>query len=105
MPFELGPTAEVSKTTGNPLSPNTIKVYKANLNKLAKKGFDTPTKIIEDPNGTVVAVNDILVDNESPKYRIMYSAIFWALSGTDYCSKKNPIYDAFVKHKHVPGEP
>jgi hypothetical protein len=105
MTFILGPVAEVSKTTGQALSVHTIKAYSAALNKLAKKGFETPEKIMNDPNGTVAAINDILSGQPSPKFRVMYCAVFWALSATDYCSKPNPLFTGFVPHKHVPGQP
>ena len=108
MPFEIGETSDVSKSTGNPLSLNTIKIYKSKLNAIAKGGFTTPESIIANPKKVVQYINTTIFANrdatkysetDSPHFRLMYCAIFWALSATTYCSKPNPLFTAFKKHK------
>ena len=96
MPFEFPnplPAKPNSKIPGEQLSKNTINVYKTYLNKLAKLGYDTIDKLIDNDNEIVKVINASSDDNT--KRRFYCSAIFFILYGNPYMSKPNAIYKYF----------
>jgi hypothetical protein len=112
MPFQLPSNPE--KT----LSPNTIKIYQANLNKVAKAGFDTREKVMESPAKVVKAIDTILGESPSGashitgekektctcprceyrrKRRLMLSSIFYTLPQS-FLDKPNALFKDFKKN-------
>ena len=87
------------------LSPFTVKNYRACLNKLAMKGFGN-IQLLQDKPAEVVKIIDTILEGQSDhKYRIMYSAIFYALADTDYKTKSDVYYKAFRKHVNSEEKP
>lgn len=90
----------LSKTTGKPLSKETIKKYKTKLNILADEyGFDTPEKLLDSAPAVVVFMR-----NHSKRYVDMFyflSAVFYAIGTQDFTKdpRGKPYYDEFQKIK------
>jgi len=81
------------------LSLTTIKIYKAQLNKIAKLGFSNIDILQQIPVTAVREINTLLEGQNNYKYRVMYSAIFYVLSDTDYTKKQNPYRTDFTRHR------
>lgn len=101
MPFEKLTHTKINKKTGQPLSKNSVIVYKNLLNRLADAGIDTKAKLIEESEFTIQLISDIYETQEkedNEMKRRMYSAIFYALDQEPLAVQK-PYYEAFQKCK------
>jgi len=95
------------------ISPATLKIYKARLNKLVPYGFKTIQDIQEHPEKVVEAINTIVESKEGCKEhkadstckcpqckareskRYFLSAIFYVLADTKFIKTPNVLYDMF----------
>jgi len=101
MPFTLDPDVSEKMSAkrdehGNaqPLSDRTVKDYTAKLNKLAKEGWDTRTKLKRNHTKVIAFIQSMYPeDNERGRHnkRFVIYAIFWAMD-TNYLTKQNPYY-------------
>jgi hypothetical protein len=91
------------------LSPNSVKIYKRDLNFLAENGYDTFGKIKRSPKKIIKLMNETLEGAQSQRFRQFLCAIFYAASATDYCTndktKNNLYYKEFQKHKNIIPKP
>ena len=96
MPFEELSHTKISKYSGKPLSPTTVKIYTQHLYRLAKEGYDTKEILIKKHKKIIKHICSTETDNI--KRRLYYSSIFYALDeeGQD---KQKPYYEAFQKAK------
>jgi len=86
MPFEPITHIKINQygvNKGNPISENTVKVYKKLLNRLAEgEVFDTKEKLVSDPH-SVIDLIEAVVDSDESEGRALkrqyYSAVFYAL--------------------------
>jgi len=87
------------------ISPNSIKIYKRDLNFLAENGYDTIGKLKRSPKKVIALMNQNLEGASDQRFRQFLSAIFYAFSATDYSAntktKDNLYYKEFQKHKWV----
>jgi len=81
------------------LEKTSIKIYKTQLNKLAKMGFSNIDILQQIPVTVVREINKLLEGQDNRKFRLMYSAIFYALADTDYTKKQNPYRTDFTRHR------
>jgi hypothetical protein len=88
MPFNF---VKVSKD--DILSINTRKIYRVLLNKLAKEGYDTQDKLIDNSKEIIEYINNTYDNNY--KKRVMLSAIFYILCDTEYYKTPNELYNYF----------
>ena len=89
------------RNIGQPLSDKTVSNYKTTLNKLAKQGFDTPDKLIENHQTIIQNLEarlPLLDAKHCSEKRKFMCAIFYALDKHSYDQQK-PFYDAFQKYK------
>lgn len=106
MPFEQITHTKINqygKNKGNPISENTVKLYKKLLNRLAESDFDTKEKLVSESK-SVVALIETVVDNDEPEGRAerrqYYSAVFYALDQYHPDTPAKKVYaDAFNKAK------
>jgi len=91
----------INKKTGDALSANTVKIYKAKLNKLAKQGYADVETVLAKQEEIVAAMNkEIPGDTKADRYkkRVFLSAIFFAL-GSKTVDQIPHLYAAFQKAK------
>jgi hypothetical protein len=112
MPFDLPDIASKD------VSVNTRKIYKTHLNKIAAAGYSTLNDLMNSPRSVIEVIDGIMPEPDllpkatleermkayRVKKRIFYSAIFYALSDTDYLDSTNPYYRAFqpLKDPYTP---
>ena len=105
MPFIL-PAGHVKiknsgKKIGEPLAPRTVTNYMTILNKLAKQGYDTPEKLIEN-HQTIIqqleAKYPLFDSKHCYEKRKFMCAVLYALDKHSHDDMK-PYYDAFQKYK------
>lgn len=103
--------------TSKDVSPNTVKIYKSRLNKLAARGFTSIHAIMLDPHAVIAIINELFPGNDSsPEHqpssfcrcdqcrtrenkRQYYTAIFYALADSPYSKSPNPLYNEFQRQK------
>jgi len=78
---------------GQQCSASTIKLYKQRLNRLAKEGYDTKAKLIEDPQETIAKIEE-LEPNKDDIRRSYLSAIFHVIRDTPL-EDQEPFIKAF----------
>lgn len=107
MPFQIpeGHVKLVAKT-GQPLAARTVINYKTKLNKLAKAGFDTPQKLLENQNLVIAEIKRLVPGDDAKarwEKRKFCSAIFYILDKHSLEEKKQ-YYDFFqtVRDDYVP---
>ena len=106
MPFEQITHTKINqygKNKGNPISQNTVKLYKKLLNRLAESDFDTKEKLVAESK-SVVDLIETVVDNDEREGRAerrqYYSAVFYALDQYHPDTPAKKVYaDAFHKAK------
>lgn len=87
-------------TDRKPLSPNTIKLYKAMLNVLARAGWLTVDALIEKARDVVKHIKEIHVEDKQ-KQRLMLSAVFFVMPQS-YLASTNPYHQAFGEARDRP---
>jgi hypothetical protein len=91
-----------TKADGDPITKNTIKVYKTRLNHIAAGGYTTVDELMNSAQEVIATINTIAGDADDDKARQVkryyLSAIFYILP-QDYLKKKNAYYEAFQKAK------
>lgn len=105
MPFDIKSIPEKQTAAGTPLAKNSINIYRAYLNKIAKHGVSTREELIANPKTVLSYIQDETKDIEDEtirkqKIRIFLSAIFWALNDKPL-SDKQSYYDTFQDAKHT----
>lgn len=107
----------VPSITSKQVSPNSLKIYKSRLNKLADSGFKTIEDLMEKPQDVLQSIYD-LVGGEDPspehqphsrclciqcktreQIRNYLNAIFYVLADTDYIKTHNPYYQVYQLNK------
>jgi hypothetical protein len=96
MPFEDLTHTKISKYSGQPLSENTVKIYKQHLNRLAKEGYDTKESLLKNHKKVIKHISTI--ESNNIKRRLYFSSIFYALDEYPQ-EKQKPYYNAFLKAK------
>lgn len=88
------------KKNGEPITTNTIKVYKTKLNHIASGGYSTVEELMDSAEEVVAVINTIAGDTDNDQSRqvkrLYLSAIFYILP-EDYLKTNNPYYNAFKK--------
>ena len=81
------------------ISVSTLKIYKAQLNKLARLGYDNITILQEKPDIIVEEITKLLEGQNNFRHRLMYCAIFYVLADTEYTKTTNPYHKDFSNYK------
>ena len=81
------------------VSKTTRTIYHSHLNKLAKFGWKSISDLIAHDAEIVKHIETTHVNESSQKFRIYYSAVFYALADSEYIRSPNPYYVAFQTHK------
>ena len=81
---------------GEPLSANTIAIYKAALNKIAKTGYSTREDLLKHPKDIIKVIDDEFSTNA--KRRVALSAVFRVLGNVPN-EKRAKYYEYFQKCK------
>lgn len=91
----------INKKTGEALSVNTVKIYKTQLNKLAKQGYEDTEALLTNQEAIVTLMNKQIPGDTSVdryKKRVLLSAIFFAI-GSKAVDEIPHFYGAFQKAK------
>jgi len=96
MVFETLTHTKLNKKTGEPLSENSVKIYRTLLNKISKLGYDTKDSLVKNQAKIVSHINS--ATNENHIKRQYYSAIFYALDEYSH-TDQSIFYKAFQEAK------
>lgn len=90
---------ELPEITSKTVTKGTRNLYKSYLNQLAKLGWKSIPDLIANDKDVVKHIEETYVNESTQKFRIVYSAVFYALADSEYIRATNPYYVAFQKHK------
>ena len=90
---------ELPEIQSKTVTKGTRNLYKSYLNQLAKLGWKSISDLIAHDKEVVKHIEATLVNESSQKFRIYYSAVFYALADSEYIRSPNPYYVAFQTHK------
>ncbi len=88
---------KISTKSGEPLAARTVLNYKIKLNKLAKAGFDTPEKLLQNQTQVIDEIKKLIPgDDDKSRWekRKYCSAIFYILD-KNTLAEKQQYYDYF----------
>jgi hypothetical protein len=90
---------ELPEINSKTVTKSTRNLYKSYLNQLAKQGWKSIPDLIANDAAVVKYIEEALVNEPNQKFRIYYSAIFYALADSEYVKSPNAYYRAFQLHK------
>lgn len=79
------------------ISPSTLKLYKSNLNKLAKEGITTVSELLANQE-KVIQIGQTATKKDPTKMRIFLSACFYVLSDLPN-EMKVKLYNEFQSYR------
>jgi hypothetical protein len=91
--------AKLLSAQGEPLSPASIAIYKAALNKIAATGYTTKDDLLKCQSAIVKVIRDEFPTND--KRRVALSAVFRVLQDIPL-DQKVGYYDLFQESKNLP---